>query len=106
LSGSLDPSDAHLLFGERGNPVVAPHHPLDLDDGEDLERGEEEEGTDKLRDGEESNSEVGSFFLLASTPVVAPSLSKGGAVVWDDEEEELGKKSDQSTSSSWLGMFK
>ncbi len=111
LSGSLDPTDAHLLFGEKGNPSVAPH-PLDL--SEVPSEGEEEQQQPFVEDvstvesrNEEISSEVASFFALPSTSTTQPlpQLRKsGGPVAWADDDEELGKKPDSSSSStSWLG---
>jgi hypothetical protein len=75
LSGALDASDAHLLFGEKGNPVP--------------EKTSEE---DEKEEKEEEALEV---------EVVKPVAKKPEAVQWGDEDEELGSKP-AGGDSSWL----
>ena len=85
LSGALDASDAHLLFGEKDNPA-----PTTIEEEKEEEKAEE--------NGEEEQEEQESRDVMQ---VIKPEPKKPAAVQWGDEDEELGSKQ-SSGDSSWL----
>ncbi len=118
LSGSLDASDAHLLFGEKNNPLTV-QHPLDLEEPKEDEEAEENKDDSSAANGGGAADDGGSadkrasggadsFFMIApaATSVAAAVASKSGPVAWADDDEELGEKTRQDSTTSWLGLFK
>ncbi len=122
LSGSLDASDAHLLFGEKNNPLIA-RHPLDLEEPDKEEEGDtKDEGAtaavaeppaaaraEEAAANEESGTVLGSFFVIPAASTTTPppvAGSKSGPVAWADDDEELGEKKQPESGGGWLGLFK
>ena len=97
LNGSLEPSDAHLLFGEKLNPsgpLIA-----SVSDGDSEPKKEEKE--EKKSEGETPvlpNGLEDVVFIPSSKEVAKNTVS------WGDEEDESEDttQNNDSSSTSWL----
>ena len=116
LSGALDCSDAHLLFGEKGNPKpenddeVASGEVSNVsgEEGAPVDAVESSPSTTTLDAAAVEPTEANKEPLAAAAAPAKPAARAKSpvAVQWGDDDEELGsKKTDDSTS--WLfGMTK
>lgn len=113
LSGALDTSDTHLLFGggAQREAVRSPLHVELADDGEVEATAVGAVDTAGEREGEDATS-VPSPVPMAngmSGALSKPVAIKAApvAVQWGDEDEELGEKKKSEGTPDWMmGMFK
>lgn len=108
LNGSLDPGDAHLLFGEKLNP--RPQEVANEQEAPPVVMGEQDGLAAAAAPStleEEGNANKEPEEPKAAVVVAPVATKKDEPVMWGDDEEELGVKKTGSLSSSWLsGIWK